>query len=144
MRSTGPQPPGGSDNLIARVAIEPTITIAPTPQLVGEANAWFLGMSPEHMRRTLADMAGDVTFRASVVVVVKRPRVLAAAPDDVLRYLRTRRACSVMEAPATASGEEPDGADAVLAEMGLARERRGGAGDAPASHDRPRRSNRTP
>jgi hypothetical protein len=58
MKSDGPRPHGGSDNLIARVAIEPTITIAPTPQLVGEANAWFLGMSPEHMRRTLADMAG--------------------------------------------------------------------------------------
>jgi hypothetical protein len=142
MRSSGPQTLGGSDNLIARLAIEPTITIAPTPQLVGEANAWFLGMSPEHMRRTLADMAGDPTFRASVVVVMKRPRVLAAAPDDVLRYLRVRRACSVVEAPATEAEEEPDGADGVLAELGLARGRGGGAGDAPGAHGRRRRSRR--
>jgi hypothetical protein len=101
-------------------------------------------MSPEHMRRTLAEMAGDATFRGSVLVLVKRPRVLAAPPEDVLRYLRARRACSMMETPATAPEKEPDGADSVLAEMGLARERRGGAGDAPGAHDRRRRSNRTP
>jgi hypothetical protein len=144
MTSNGPRPASSGDNFIARIAIEPTITIAPTPQLVGEANAWFLGMSPEHMRRTLADMAADPTFRGCVVLLVKRPRVLAAAPDDVLRYLRARCTCLVVEAPATAAEEEQDGGDLVLAEMGLGRNRGGEAGGDPGAHDRRRRSRRAP
>ena len=89
MRTDGPRPAGGGDNLIARVAIEPTITIAPTPQLVGEANAWFLGMSPEHMRRTLADMAGDATLIAREDYVEEAWRIVDAvlkAATPVVEY----------------------------------------------------------
>lgn len=111
--------------LVAQVAIPPgAITVAPAPALWGAACASYLGMTPELARRTLAGMAEDPAFRGHVVYLSRRPRELAAAPGDVLRYLRTRASAGPEVAPANEVAPPPrDGADAVL-QRALARGRR--------------------
>ncbi len=66
-------------------------------------------------------MADDPAFRGSVVVLSRRPRELAAPPEEVLRFLRARRSVATPEAApgANDSAEHEDGADRVLAELGL-------------------------
>lgn len=93
------------------------IVLAPPPALVGEANAAHLGMTGADLATVLGEMARDPVHAARVVVLSRRPRRLAAAPDDVLRYLRLARSAVMLHAQPAA---EPDPSDGVLEEMSLA------------------------
>src|SRR5262249_31116999 len=95
------------------------VTIAAPPALWGAACASYLGMTPAHARRVLAEMAHDKSFAAHVVILSRRPRELAAAPVDVVRFLRARRPALETEGP-RGDGVE-DESDRILAEMGLPR-----------------------
>jgi hypothetical protein len=98
------------------------IVLAPQPALVGEANATHLGMTPAELHAVLAEMAKDPAHRAGVVVLSRRPRRLAAAPADVLRFLRARRGIGLEVPSGPAANDAPGGldeADQVLAELGL-------------------------
>lgn len=95
------------------------ITVAPAPALFGAACASYLGMEPEQAARVLAEMAKDKAFASHVVVLSRRPRALAAPPDDVLRFLRAERSAV---GPVVAEEPVTDGAADVLEELGLPRD----------------------
>jgi hypothetical protein len=104
--------------MFATIAIPPgAVVVAPPPAMFGAACAAYLGMTPEQADRVLAEMARAKAFAACVVVLSKRPRALAAPPGDVLRYLRAERSVVAV----VAANDADDGANDVLAELGLPR-----------------------
>jgi hypothetical protein len=110
---------------VVPLAIPPgAIMLAAPPALVSERNPEHLGMDAGLMRRTLSDMLGTPGFAVCVLVLAKRPRVLAAAPEDVVRFLRARRTGALVEAapaaPAAPANDTPEElGDDVLRELGL-------------------------
>jgi hypothetical protein len=115
-----------TDNTIDASCVVPlaipagAIVMAAPPELVGEANAGHMGMEPAQLRAVLLAMRADPAFASCVMAVKLRPLVLVAAPRDVVRFLRGAAA-----ALGPANDAQPvDGADAVLAEMGLKSTRR--------------------
>src|ERR1700679_2637629 len=115
-RSAGDSSPPGA--MLATIQIPAGARgVTAAPPLWGVVCAPYLGMSEENAFRTLADMADDPAFRGCVVWLCKRPRELAAAPDDVIRFLRARRGMATSEAAPTNDDAPADGADRVLAEL---------------------------
>jgi hypothetical protein len=108
--------------MIATIQIPPgAVTVASPPALFGAECAAYLGMREPHARRVLDDMSRDPKFASCVVVLSRRPRELAAPPEEVVRFLRLRRACAPPTEPADVTVVEPDGIDQDLADLGFSR-----------------------